>query len=100
MRTKDIEPHAIELGLEPKHLILGKGGRVRYFICIQKKDGRERIVLFDNQGVAYTSQWVYYITEEFFDKVNVRTTMVSGLLYVNGKGVTADKESSELDYCK
>ena len=86
MRTKDIE--------------LGKGGRVRFFFFFQKKDGRERIVLFDNQGVAYTSQWVYYITEEFFDKVNVRTTMVQGLLYVNGKGVTADKESSELNYCK
>lgn len=100
MRTKDIEPHAIELGLEPKHLILDKGGRVGYFICIQKKDGRERIVLFDNQGVAYTSQWVSNISEEFFDKIDVRTTMVPGLLYVNGMGVTADKESSELDYCK
>lgn len=100
MRTKDIEPHAIELGLEPKHLILGKGGRVRYFICIQKKDGRERIVLFDYQGVAHTSQWVSNISEEFFDKVDVRTKTITGLLYVNGLGVTADKESSELDYRK
>lgn len=100
MRTKDIEPHAIELGLEPKHLVLGKGGRVRFFVCIQKRDGRERIVLFDYQGVAHTSQWVSNIPEEFFDKVDIRTKTVPGLLYVNGLGVTADKESSELDYCK
>ena len=100
MRTKDIEPHAIELGLEPKHLVLGKGGRVRYFICTQKKDGKERIVLFDHQGVAHTSQWVYYISEEFFDKVDVRMRKDTAVLYVNELGVTADKESSELNYCK
>lgn len=71
MRVAEIEEHAIKRGLNPKHAILGKGGRVIWFVCVQQKEEKERIVIYDSEGKTYRTAWMNVFEEDFFDEVKV-----------------------------
>lgn len=84
MQVQELEPFILEQRLEPKHVYLGRGGRIIWFVTIRRNDtGEVQIVLYDHNGDAYITEWGTY-DDTFWDEPKIARRMEYTEVRING----------------
>ena len=84
MKIEEMEPFVISKGMEPKHLICGKGGKVKWLVCLNHDAPMHSITVYDEYGEAYESDFIPEMDDDFFENMNIHRGVLPLIVIANG----------------